>query len=1313
MSSDPEALLKASKQLLNRVHDYMINNEGPGTPPLKHTFTHQLTSSPVPGYPNSIPMASVEENVDQKQMDRINDLFMQRMKNLESRLGTADSKSLLQNLEGAEKPDGQAGETMAPEEEPQEELKPLLGMVPVYTGISFEPRHELLTEAHVTHPFQLVNPDDAQNIDYARRNLEEEGFYIHDLPYCKKINILRIENRLYWSDRNREYFFMNSRIKVDTPQLQEIPPPFPMEPPLHDGTEYLSFSHAMRAITDEAEFSRDISIDIKSIKFLVHPFSSEEDILAEQLRSAFVAYETNKRIDRTKYYKDKIRSLREQLAARKEENFKDDQEAETKRQAEIEQLLSSINECHELYDYESAYSISLRNELVILSNKLKDIRRAAGFSSTSVKLRWQRKDFLPEVKAQMETQFKKQIHRRALEKVELEEIHGTHLDIGVVETEIMSKRNNMSLPSPGDPLWNGVLEETNPVTPLDQCPDFEKARRANIQRITTKINITIGKITESTDNIKLSNNFDSLIGHNFRYAMNRLIPTVLIDIIQSGAEPSGKIATLAIPVVIGEPSDTLTYNFTSDIQALNGRFVMGTINCSAYIVSDNNNQVIMRVQDDNTRTKKRLASDPTSFASLNKIASEVQKGDPNDPYVIQNFASVKASQEKDRLSSRFVLDAKVEAITFSAFVTSVTKYQTQLKLHRFTDSRMDFKVAVKTGDKYLEQLRQNKIVKQSIVKTHMELTDVVRETPMPTLPSILTAITERLFLFRPLKPTRTTRIASSKVEAYSKLVFHLVRATNIPQRTEMGTGPNTRGTLIYSSTNDVATNIFVRISFNGIVHDSNASSGTDPEWNQRFFFRTCKERDEVPNIYELEKKKIRIDIFDAVKFDVIEDDRETQTKHIITENRILGSLEIPIKTIWASGKVDGVIGFDSPPFRIGYSFNGKPIKLSCYFTIDPPLKFDASADEAESIESAEVKIRAERWLRSLKSNPRTVERNIACMFTSTKGATMLACRMLRAQNPPEEINPPDKNRIARFVSLIPNVSDNLVFDAAQDVWCTSQEFLKLNAGDEEEHAALLCNLFKYIGLDSYIVFGYSLEDGKCVYVLTKEAGQNYLWDPLRGRYYSTRDTSCPFYSVGTVVNETNLWANVQLYCEPWKIDWNFNNTNSWNSFFTSTFPITQFDTPQEQVLVYEPMKDGVETIKVKIERGIITSVEKLRDRQKTLWEIQFDQFCIPALDECEKAAISGVPDINEGQRITERIKSQYPSSLYRIFGTPFCLPFTSVERVIEEVKLRQTYKTEAQNVSFGLSVHVIPYPNNLKAIWVLFASLQRITPSMK
>lgn len=97
------------------------------------------------------------------------------------------------------------------------------------------------------------------------------------------------------------------------------------------------------------------------------------------------------------------------------------------------------------------------------------------------------------------------------------------------------------------------------------------------------------------------------------------------------------------------------------------------------------------------------------------------------------------------------------------------------------------------------------------------------------------------------------------------------------------------------------------------------------------------------------------------------------------------------------------------------------------------------------------------------------------------------------------------------MSLIPIIEDNQSFSGSlPDLWCTSQEFLDLGAGDVEEHAILLCNFFNFIDQDqgrvdieSYVVLGLGYPEGRTAYVMRrdKKSGHVELWNPMRGEAY--------------------------------------------------------------------------------------------------------------------------------------------------------------------------------------------------------------------
>lgn len=90
------------------------------------------------------------------------------------------------------------------------------------------------------------------------------------------------------------------------------------------------------------------------------------------------------------------------------------------------------------------------------------------------------------------------------------------------------------------------------------------------------------------------------------------------------------------------------------------------------------------------------------------------------------------------------------------------------------------------------------------------------------------------------------------------------------------------------------------------------------------------------------------------------------------------------------------------------------------------------------------------------------------------------------------------------------MEDISAFNDLPDVWCTSQQFLDMCAGDYEEHAILLCNYFNYIDrqannikdnkyVESFLILGKGLPEGNMVWVLRKDGKNNAeLWNPKTG-----------------------------------------------------------------------------------------------------------------------------------------------------------------------------------------------------------------------
>jgi len=242
--------------------------------------------------------------------------------------------------------------------------------------------------------------------------------------------------------------------------------------------------------------------------------------------------------------------------------------------------------------------------------------------------------------------------------------------------------------------------------------------------------------------------------------------------------------------------------------------------------------------------------------------------------------------------------------------------------------------------------------------------------------------------------------------------------------------------------------------------------------------------------------------------------------------------------------------------------------MTVSISLDPILELPAEneLDSYPGYETTELRMYARKWLQaSLKTKTKTQPRKISSFGENLEGQSVLLSRFLTPQKIPPGLTENFETdeflieKVARYVSLIPFMEDNRMFEDMPDMWCTSQEFLDLGAGDYEEHAVLLCNYFKYIDLkknrtniENCIVLGKGIPEGYTTYVLRRDKNTNHceLWNSIRGEAYffgreevpngvlcfktkpgihmniRTYDSKCPLTSVGCVITESNVYSNI-------------------------------------------------------------------------------------------------------------------------------------------------------------------------------------------
>ncbi|PRP87284.1 coiled-coil and C2 domain-containing protein 2A [Planoprotostelium fungivorum] len=558
-------------------------------------------------------------------------------------------------------------------------------------------------------------------------------------------------------------------------------------------------------------------------------------------------------------------------------------------------------------------------------------------------------------------------------------------------------------------------------------------------------------------------------------------------------------------------------------------------------------------------------------------------------------------------------------------------------------------------------------------------------------------------IFRPrraLKPTRKPRqyvVDNSDIKE-CQLLTQIVRAYNVPHRTDDANDVEALDDQVCP---------YVQVTFQGQQHRTRVAQGVNAQWNETLQFDFHPPGDDFSSNNLLETSEtIWIDLFDEVMVNIHFEGENTNEVHQRRERRWLGSCSLPFSAVYANGKVEGNLWIKKPIFSLSHSsdtsrkfhdmgiINIRETTLSIYFTLDPalgkpPPDVDEDYVENPSIEERETLKRVTNWMAMSKlSHPNRNLRQI--LPQNLDGQTALALRYISPLAPPpsilemEGLTEEVKIRATvRFVSLIPFLEDSVTFVGKTNVW----EFLEMKAGDEEEHAVLLCNYFLYFELDAYVVVGHSAEGSSACVLVRSVEGTPSLWNPITGDQYSVDVLWCPLKSVYMIFNDKNAWANTQESESPWKLDWDLSG-EGWRPLFDANL--------QPENLPYRQTPDEfVEDLTSDI-NSALSDMIKMSGRFVTRWQRACSKALQEVLDRCE-AVYLGLDHFTNDE--IRDVISKF-TNLYDIVGFPIQTNYTDIEELVQIVEKTGIHLTDNERAEFALAVHVFPYPNRVCAIWL-------------
>ncbi|XP_069424247.1 protein CC2D2B isoform X2 [Ovis canadensis] len=230
--------------------------------------------------------------------------------------------------------------------------------------------------------------------DMMPRILEEEGFYIQKKPEIYKKTCNKMENRLLKLEEGKCWF-------EESGEIMSLPSPVrrswnfrlniskePLNPALKTMYRKAVKSDLESSIRNKMEGQREmyqLDLNIVGLQFSHHPLFNQEQVLCARLLQLYECFQDRQQQNLPQLLYEKLKALTDATRLANENS-----EISQPTRESLQDYYWQISDTKQLYELEKEKDFSLLHSILRTWKQIKSLRQRQGFTSTSVKLQFQR-----------------------------------------------------------------------------------------------------------------------------------------------------------------------------------------------------------------------------------------------------------------------------------------------------------------------------------------------------------------------------------------------------------------------------------------------------------------------------------------------------------------------------------------------------------------------------------------------------------------------------------------------------------------------------------------------------------------------------------------------------------------------------------------------------------------------------------------------------------------------------------------------------------------------------------------------------------